>query len=101
MFTELHDTGMNNPTIIVAVCWLYCSIGALLSVREYAESYKANQLTETCEEPEFKPVLNCGNEVTLHSLSYSNTFTLNISWSDVCEGSDALSCARAEKCTFT
>ncbi|XP_041795270.1 mucin-2-like [Chelmon rostratus] len=49
--------------------------GALLSVREYAESYKANQLTETCEEPEFKPVLNCGNEKVCDQIFSSAPFS--------------------------
>ncbi|XP_045929990.1 mucin-5AC-like [Micropterus dolomieu] len=36
--------------------------GAALSVTDYADTYKVNGPTETCEEPELNPVLSCGDK---------------------------------------
>lgn len=61
---------------ITIVIWLFCIVGASLSVTDYAETNKVNGPTESCEEPELNPVLSCGNKVSLHSLSYSKPNTL-------------------------
>lgn len=59
---------MNNNTITIVV-WLtqlYCTAGVSLSVTDYAETYKVNGPTESCEEPDLKPDLSCGDKVTLY-----------------------------------
>ncbi|KAM9366657.1 mucin-5AC-like [Symphorus nematophorus] len=48
--------------------------GALLSVQDYADTYKVNGPTESCEEPELKPVTNCGNKQFCDQILYGAPF---------------------------
>ncbi|XP_076592712.1 mucin-5B-like [Chaetodon auriga] len=49
--------------------------GVPLSVRDYAETYKANGPTESCEDPVFNPVLNCGNKQVCDQIFTSAPFS--------------------------
>ncbi|KAM4743671.1 mucin-5B-like [Anableps anableps] len=49
--------------------------GAVLSVVDYAETYKVNGPTETCVEPDLSPVLNCGDKLLCEETFSSDPFS--------------------------
>ncbi|XP_053177630.1 mucin-5AC-like [Scomber japonicus] len=49
--------------------------GVSLSVSDYAEAYKVNEATETCEEPELNPVLSCGDKKFCEQFFSSDPFS--------------------------
>lgn len=59
--------------------------GAQLSVLDYAETYKLNGPTESCDEPELTPVLSCGDKVTRHAETSANTSSCLESFIKTCQ----------------
>lgn len=47
---------------------LTCSAGIPVSVADFAETYKVNSPTESCEEPDVELQSNCGDKVTLYPI---------------------------------
>ena len=43
---------------------LYCTVGSTQSVEDYAENFKVDDPSETCEEPELSAVQSCGDKVS-------------------------------------
>ncbi|XP_035991614.1 mucin-5AC [Fundulus heteroclitus] len=49
--------------------------GAVLSVVDYAETYKVNGPTETCVEPDISPVLSCGDKLLCEEIFSRDPFS--------------------------
>ena len=47
--------------------FVWLSVGARLSVSDFADAYKVDGPTERCEEPAPTPVQSCGDKVIPHS----------------------------------